>query len=91
MIPARHSYGLLLLEHGRAAEAEAIYREDFKQYMNNVWPLLGLHQALKQQEKTEEAELVYALFKEKRIRGDVKIGASCLCAKKIVSQSHTMA
>jgi len=56
MMPSRHVLGALLLEQGRAAEAEAVYQEDLKQYKNNMWSLLGLSQALKQQGKTEESK-----------------------------------
>ena len=86
MTPARHVLGALLLEHKEAAAAESVYREDLKQYKNNLWSLLGLHQALKQQEKNEEAESVYALFQEASVRADITIGASCLCATKICCQ-----
>jgi tetratricopeptide (TPR) repeat protein len=84
MTPARQVLGALLLEHGgAAAEAESVYREDLKQYKENLWSLLGLHQALKQQKKTEEAVSVYARFKKASARADVEIGASCLCATKM--------
>ena len=86
MTPARHVLGALLLEHKEAAAAESVYREDLKQYKNNLWSLLGLHQALKQQEKNEEAESVYALFQEASVHADITIGASCLCATKICCQ-----
>ena len=82
MMPARHVLGALLLEQGEAAEAEAVYREDLKLYKNNLWSLLGLHQALKQQQKMEEAESVCAAFEIANVRSDIKIGASCLCATK---------
>ena len=86
MMPARHVLGALLVEQGEVAEAEAIYREDLKQYKDNLWSLLGLSQALKQQGKTEEAELVRASFEKASVRTDIKIQASCLCATKICCQ-----
>ena len=86
MMPARHAFGALLLEQGEAAAAEAVYREDLKRYKNNLWSLLGLHQALKQQQKLEEAESVYASFQTASVRADIKIGASCLCATKTCCQ-----
>jgi Flp pilus assembly protein TadD len=67
MMPARYVLGALLLEQGEAVEAETVYREfeDLKIYKNNLWSLLGLHQALKLQQRTEfeEAEHVGALLK----------------------------
>lgn len=86
MTPARHVLGALLLEQGETVAAEAVYREDLKQYKDNLWSLLGLYQALKQQEKLEEAELLYALFQKANIHADIKIGASCLCATKLCCQ-----
>ncbi len=85
MVPARHVLGALLLEHGDAVAAEAVYRQDLKQYKNNLWSLLGLYQALKQQQKMEEAESVHTLFEEASARADIRIGASCLCATKIMA------
>ena len=80
--------GALLLEQGDWAvnnpEAEAVYWEDLKVYKNNLWSLLGLHQALKMQQKTEEAEHVDTLFKVASEHADIKIQASCMCATKIV-------
>ena len=73
-----------MLEQGEAVEAEAVYREDLKVYKNNLWSLLGLHQALKMQQKTEEAEHVDALFKVASEHADIKIQASCMCATKIL-------
>jgi len=83
MMPSRHVLGALLLEQGRAAEAEVVYREDLKQYKNNMWSLLGLSQALKQQQKLEEAKTIQDLFDKASACTDVNIQASCLCATKI--------
>lgn len=86
MMPARHVLGALLLERGEAAVAETVYQEDLKQYRNNLWSLLGLHQALKLQQKTEEAEHVHTSFLAAKVRADVNIQASCMCATKICCQ-----
>ena len=83
MMPARHVLGVLLLEQGEAVEAEAVYREDFKVYKNNLWSLMGLHQALKVQQKIEEAEHVDTLLKVASENTDIKIQASCMCSIKI--------
>jgi len=77
MMPSRHVLGALLLEQGRAAEAEIIYQEDLKQYKNNMWSLLGLWQALKQQQKAEEAKVAQDLFQKANVRADVSVQASC--------------
>ena len=83
MMPSRHVLGALLLEQGRAAEAEVVYHEDLNQYKNNMWSLLGLCQALKQQGKVEETKVTQDLFQKASVRADVNIQASCLCATKI--------
>lgn len=54
--PVRHSLGMALLKANRAAEAEAVYREDLIRFPNNGWALFGLVQSLKAQGKdTTEA------------------------------------
>ena len=40
--PIRHYLGAALLEAGRAAEAEAVYRQDLAWHKNNGWALFGL-------------------------------------------------
>ena len=40
--PPRHVLGAVLLESGRAAEAEGVYREDLKRFRENGWSLFGL-------------------------------------------------
>jgi len=49
---ARHWLGPALIEAGRAADAEAVYREDLKRHPQNGWSLLGLSQALAAQKKS---------------------------------------
>ncbi|HAZ78421.1 MAG TPA: hypothetical protein DCX08_00670, partial [Porticoccaceae bacterium] len=40
--PIRHYLGDALLEAGRAAEAEIVYRQDLDWHKNNGWALFGL-------------------------------------------------
>jgi tetratricopeptide (TPR) repeat protein len=47
--PARHWLGAALLEVGRAADAERVYRDDLNDHPHNGWALLGLRQALEAQ------------------------------------------
>ena len=42
MQPVSHALGALLLARDRHAEAEAVFRDDLKQYPDNVWALAGL-------------------------------------------------
>jgi tetratricopeptide (TPR) repeat protein len=51
--PARHWLGAALIEAGRHADAERVYRDDLKQHPHNGWSLLGLQQALHGQGRTD--------------------------------------
>jgi tetratricopeptide (TPR) repeat protein len=77
--PAAHALGALLLEQGRVAEAEAVYRRDLELHPANGWALHGLEECLRRSERALEAELVRASFEEAWRRADVAIRASCFC------------
>lgn len=74
--PVRQSFGAILLEVGRKAEAEQMYREDLKIYPNNGWSLYGLAQSLQVQGKTKEAQEVQQRFEKAWKYADVKLTAS---------------
>jgi len=74
--PPRHALGAVLLEAGRPAEAETVYWEDLRRHPSNGWALFGLHQALKAQNKTEDAAIIDARFKKAWARSDVTLTAS---------------
>lgn len=74
--PPRLALGAILLEAGRAAEAETVYWEDLRRNRENGWALFGLLQALKAQKRDAEAELVSARFKKAWERADVTLTAS---------------
>jgi tetratricopeptide (TPR) repeat protein len=69
--PVRQSLGSVLLTVGRAAEAEAVYREDLKRTPENGWSLFGLAQALRAQGKTDEAAAIDERFRRAWARADV--------------------
>ena len=69
--PVRHNLGAVLLEAGRAAEAEAVYRDDLSQYPNNGWSLLGLAKSLELQGKAGEAQAAQQQFAEAWKHADV--------------------
>jgi tetratricopeptide (TPR) repeat protein len=73
MTPSRHTLGQVLLENRKFMEAEKVFREDLKIYMNNLWALNGLHKALVGQGKTKKAKLVARDFEKARGRLDVDI------------------
>jgi tetratricopeptide (TPR) repeat protein len=74
--PPRHALGAILLEAGRAPEAETIYWEDLRRNRDNGWALFGLAQALRAQNKNDEAEVIEARFKKAWARADVTLTAS---------------
>jgi tetratricopeptide (TPR) repeat protein len=79
MQPARHALGALLLEQGRYASAEAVYRADLDRHPNNPWALYGLAECLAKQGKNEESTKCRGEFAAACQRSDVKIDRSCYC------------
>lgn len=74
--PVRHTLGAVLLEAGRARDAEATYREDLRQNPQNGWALCGLERSLRAQGKEEEADAAHARFKLAWARADVRLSGS---------------
>jgi tetratricopeptide (TPR) repeat protein len=91
MQPTRHALGALLLEQGRLAEAETVYRSDLGydgklsracQHPENVWSLHGLHECLARRGDTVEAPLIKARLDLAMARTEVPVRASCLCRRE---------
>lgn len=80
MTPPRHALGALLLEAGRAAEAEAVYRDDLHRHPDNGWALHGLAESLQRQGKPE-ATAVAERFAAVWRTSSVAIAASCYCRR----------
>jgi tetratricopeptide (TPR) repeat protein len=74
--PPRLALGAVLLQAGRAAEAEIVYWEDLRRHRENGWALFGLLQALRAQNKTADAALTESRFKVAWSRADVTLTAS---------------
>lgn len=74
--PVRQSLGAALLQAGRAAEAEAVYREDLRRNPENGWSLFGLAQSLRAQGKTADASAIDARFRRAWARADVALVSS---------------
>ena len=74
--PCRQNLGAVLIEAGRYAEAEKVYRENLTEVPDNGWGLFGLHQALLKQGKTDEAAKVEKRFEEAWKYSDVKLTSS---------------
>jgi tetratricopeptide (TPR) repeat protein len=74
--PPRLALGAILLESGRPAEAETVYWEDLRRNRNNGWAFYGLLQALRLQNKNDQAALIEARFKKAWERADIELNAS---------------
>ena len=88
MQPTRHAYGALLLEQGRVAEAEAVYRADLGfddtlprayQHPGNIWSLHGYHECLVKLGKTGEAQIIEQQLRFAAALADTPVEASCFC------------
>lgn len=76
--PMRHYLGAVMLEAGRGADAEAVYRRDLRWNQNNGWSLFGLYQALAMQGKEDEAKVAYADYQAAWQNSDVMLARSRL-------------
>ncbi len=74
--PVRQYLGAALLEQGKAAEAEAVYRKDLAQLPKNGWALFGLMQSLDAQGKSGEVGDVQKEFDAAWQNADVTLTAS---------------
>jgi hypothetical protein len=87
----RHALGALLLEQGRVAEAEVVYREDLglggslpraQIHPDNVWALRGLIDCLERRGENVEAGLIRQRVTFAAARADVPVSVSCFCARE---------
>jgi tetratricopeptide (TPR) repeat protein len=74
--PTRLTLGAVLLESGRADDAETIFREDLAKYPRNAWGLFGLKQALEAQGRMDEAARVAEEFEREWKHADVELKAA---------------
>ena len=74
--PVRHNLGAILLEAGRYEDAERVYREDLEEFPENGWSLYGLVDALKKQNKLNEAHQVEIKFNKAWQYADITINSS---------------
>ncbi|MBP7145957.1 MAG: hypothetical protein KBD01_00320 [Acidobacteria bacterium] len=79
ILPVRHALGAALVRHGRAEEAEQVYRDDLHKLPENGWSLYGLARSLALQKKDAEAAQVQVRFDKVWSAGDLEISSSCLC------------
>jgi tetratricopeptide (TPR) repeat protein len=90
MQPVRHALGALLLEQGRVAEAEIVYREDLglggslpraQIHPDNLWALRGLLDCLDRRGETAEARQIRQRVEFAAARADLPVSVSCFCAR----------
>lgn len=74
--PTRQTLAQFLLDFGKAAEAEKMYREDLVRNPENGWSLFGLSQALRAQRRTVEADEIDKRFDAAWKNADVSLVAS---------------
>ncbi len=74
--PVRQFLGAALLTAGRAAEAEAVYREDLARNPENGWSLFGLMESLRLRAADADAAEVKRRFEAAWIRADITIPSS---------------
>ena len=74
--PARQALGAVLLDAGRAREAETVYWDDLKRHADQGWSLFGLAEALRAQGKKDQAAAAQERFDKAWARADVKLRAS---------------
>jgi len=74
--PTRHLLGAVLINIGRPADAELVYRDDLVRHPNNGWALYGLARSLKMQGRTAEASATQQQFDGAWRNADVTLAAS---------------
>jgi tetratricopeptide (TPR) repeat protein len=74
--PTRHALGAVLLQAGRAADAERVYREELRRNPGNGWSLYGLAQSLEAQRRADEASAQRKAFADAWQHADVQLSAS---------------
>jgi tetratricopeptide (TPR) repeat protein len=79
ILPVRHSLGANLMQAGRYAEAEQVYRDDLAHLPGNGWSLFGLARCLQLQGKRNEASAFESRFQKVWANADMGITSSCLC------------
>ena len=78
-LPVRHALGAALMDAGRFAEAEDVYREDLRRQPENGWSLYGLAASLRARQRNDEAAPIVQRFETIWRHADTRISSSCLC------------
>ena len=75
-IPPRQNLGHILMKAEKYEAAEDIYREDLEVLRQNGWSLIGLYNALKAQNRMDEANTIKAEFDKAWKDADIKVTTS---------------
>jgi len=78
--PTRQILGGVLLDAGKAADAESIYREDLVRVRENGWSLFGLARSLEMQGRAAEAAEARRRFERAWQRADITLTSSRIMA-----------
>ena len=81
MQPVRHALGALLMEAGRAQEAEAVYRRDLERHPENGWSLHGLMECAEKRGDSAAAASLRERFDKAWATSDIVLEASCFCRR----------
>jgi len=76
LAPTRESLGAALLAAGKAAEAEAVFREDLRRNPRNPRSIFGLAETLQAEGKTTEAANLRQQFEQAWRKADTKLALS---------------
>jgi tetratricopeptide (TPR) repeat protein len=74
--PVRHTLGAVLLDAGRAADGERVYREELRRNPGNGWSLFGLTKSLEAQRKAGDAAEARRRFAAAWRNADIELTAS---------------
>jgi tetratricopeptide (TPR) repeat protein len=74
--PVRQALGAALLQGGRPAEAEEVYRADLDRNPANGWSLFGLALSLRAQDRGAEASIIDLRFQRAWSQADVTLAGS---------------
>jgi tetratricopeptide (TPR) repeat protein len=72
--PSRLALGSVLLEAGKPADAEQVFRDELTRNPENGWSLHGLARALKAQGKNDESQAVAERFAKAWANADIDLG-----------------
>ena len=72
--PSRLALGNVLLEAGKPADAEQVFRDELTRNPENGWSLHGLARALKAQGKNDESQAVAERFAKAWANADIDLG-----------------